>query len=328
MIIHLFTVWIKLLPRDACGIESAARTNPNITIDVYFHTGSKLPVQVKLKTTLRKKIRSCAITDQLKSQYPHNVRFHREDLFLLLKDSRFRPMMDDPQWNTSAFSLIHFTDALKFVLLKKYGGMYLDTNFLTLRPLHCLNNSMTFVAPSVVGEGQQQLCNGVMALDKDHPFLGFAIRFMMTKYRPDRRGVLGGVSLGEAFHMFCGGKNITAGRHSCYKESQIELRVPKLFFPIQRKFIPILFSSNYRNRLDLNTDVLSDSFMTHIYGSQWGLPVNPKSLYATLAMNYCPTTWHVAQSSPETAGFWFVCCNDCWIWKYTLSRREEQSVLI
>ncbi len=267
-----------------------------MTIDIFLHSGDN-PAK-KPASTKSRKARSCSITESLPEWFPNNVRFHREDLYQHFMNSKFKSLLDDEGMLNSTFSFIHLTDALKLILLKKYGGIYLDTSFLTLRSLHCLNNTMTFVS---VDGGYQHLSNGIMALEKDHSFLGFTIRYQVAKYRPDWKGALGGAGMGDSFQMFCPNQNISAGHHVCYKDAAIDLLPPKLFFPIRRKYIPVLFSNSYQNYLHLNKDLLKDSFTVYIFGSQWGLPVHPKSLYASLAMKYCPKTWE--KSSKLETGF-------------------------
>lgn len=277
-------------------------------IDVFFHIGPTFPVHDHKSSRdhhmiLNKKKRSCSLTvDILKKTLP-NVRIHREDLIQkYLMDSPFQRLIADHkqhQFNESCFRLLHTIDALKLVLLNKFGGIYLDTNFITLGPLHCLANSMTFdtVPGDVWPEVKKHLCSGLMSFEKAHPFLEKAMNYLVDEYEPYWRESIGGIALAEAFQLYCS-RNISAGMFDC-DAGPIRLIPPERFFPVERQFIPVLFSSKWvdysHKYYQFNLSKLDDSFTAYIYGSQWGLPVHPDSLYAAIAKAYCPATWSAVQ---------------------------------
>ena len=91
--------------------------------------------------------------------------------------------------------------------------------------------------------------------------------------------------------IYCSATNLTVGELNCHKGSKIRLVDPNSFFPIHRRHLVTLFASTY-NDIDLN--IMDKSFLVHIYGAHWGLPVEPTSLYVSLARHYCPVTWKAA----------------------------------
>jgi lactosylceramide 4-alpha-galactosyltransferase len=132
-----------LFPRSVCGIESTARANPEMQIYVYINTNKSVKSQKHYVVKKPGRIRSCKVMELL-NQFP-NVHFIREDLLSYFQDSKFAPLYESGLLNKSSWSYVHLSDALRHIILYKYGGFYLDSDIITFRPLHCLRNAMSYL---------------------------------------------------------------------------------------------------------------------------------------------------------------------------------------
>lgn len=102
----------------------------------------------------------------------------------------------------------------------------------------------------------------------------------------------GGFGLAEAMKIYCSSTNLTVGDYKCHKGTKIQLVDPSSFFPIHRRYMVSLYANSYE---DIDLNIMQKSYLAHIYGANWALPVPVTSLYASLARHYCPLTWKAAQ---------------------------------
>ena len=136
----------RLSALEECAIRSAALKNPHWRINVFsnsLHCGT------------------------LKGEHP-NIHVVRYSIPSVL--SGYPALLD---WYRSrvwdmAYRGAHISDGLRLALLHAYGGVYLDTDVLSLRPLDGLRNA-------VGTEDEWMLNNAVIVFEKGHPFLRQAI---------------------------------------------------------------------------------------------------------------------------------------------------------
>ncbi len=105
-------------------------------------------------------------------------------------------------WQKFPHFYAHHADFVRFLLLYRYGGLYLDTDSLFLRPLHvwpqialgterCDSNKLTFCFPinfnneTTDAEQQYYLPIGVLLLPAGHSLMRHALKFFDTSYNPD-----------------------------------------------------------------------------------------------------------------------------------------------
>ena len=168
-------------------------------IYVYMNTNANMKPQKHYNVKKPGKIRSCYVTEVLK-QFP-NVHIIREDLVDYIRYSKFWTLFERGTFNESAWSYVHFSDALRLVLLEKYGGFYLDSDIVTFRPLHCLRNAASYIneAPHIENGIVSRLSSNIqislddvpfvsfqIVFDKHHPFLRFLIKYLIQTYQPDQ----------------------------------------------------------------------------------------------------------------------------------------------
>ena len=109
-----------LKPRSVCAVESTARTNPNRNIYVIY---------------------SCPIVGKIEESRPHviqllkykNVKIWHLDILNYVKYTPLEKWNFHEKVNTSKWPLSHASDILRYLSLWKYGGTYLDMDFLIVR---------------------------------------------------------------------------------------------------------------------------------------------------------------------------------------------------
>ena len=115
-----------LKPRSACAVESTARTNPNRNIYVIY---------------------SCPIVGKIEESRPHviqllkykNVKIWHLDILNYVKYTPLEKWNFHEKVNTSKWPLSHASDILRYLSLWKYGGTYLDMDFVIVRYVIALN---------------------------------------------------------------------------------------------------------------------------------------------------------------------------------------------
>ena len=138
-----------LTPRQACGVESAARANPDMQIYVYLNTVKLGPVWAD-RWMRPGRVRSCSLNQMLVSQFS-NVQFIRRNFTAMLAESNFRKLVETTGFRESRWSIVQISDAVRVLLLQNDGGIYLDFDNIVFRPLHCLRNGFSYLeeAPNI-----------------------------------------------------------------------------------------------------------------------------------------------------------------------------------
>lgn len=275
-----------LRPRQACAIESAAITNPNMTVYVYIALKPPPGVQKTDKQDGLQSDSNCKTTDML-SNLP-NVQFIYEDLTKYFRNTPLEPFVMGNALDKSKYPYQHMSDALRIALLYKYGGIVLDTDVMVLRSLHCLRN----VVGQIVNWGKFGMENSVLIFDKGHQILRFFMKLMKQIYNPEYKEVIGPVGLLQAFRIFC---NFTAdgfyeyGNYfECHNKSNVTVLHTAAFFPILHAERDIFFNNNFPSSY-LNR--FQTSYAVDVYGSGHEANVPEASLYSFLAERFCPTIY-------------------------------------
>lgn len=273
-----------LRPRQACAIESAAITNPEMTIYVYMAL-TPLPgsPEVDQGDGLE---RHCHTMDIL-AKLP-NVQIIHEDLRKHFIGTPLEETLLNGTFDKSKFSFQHMADALRIVLLYKYGGIYIDMDVVVLRSLACLRNT----AGQVVSWGQSGLENGLLVFDKGHKLLNFYMRLMKQMYDPNLREVIGPVGFLKSLRMFCDFKTGNFDEFGelfvCHDNYNVTVMYIEAFYPIHFLDRMRFFATNFSVT---ELDLFQTSYSVHVYGSGHGAHVPETSIYAFLAQRFCPAIY-------------------------------------
>lgn len=284
-IIFLETSGEKCLrPRQACAVESAALTNPDMTIYVYM--ALKKPPGNPEMDYGEGLVRHCK-TMEILSNFS-NVYIIYDNISKHLMGTPLESLYVSGQFDNSQYSFQHMSDALRIALLYKYGGIYLDLDVIVLRSLRCLRNT----AGHVFILGESSIENGLMAFDRGHKLLNFFMRLMKKTYKSNERSVIGPNGFSRAFRMMCNHSSVVINDsvydYQCYNQVRIKLLNKTAFHPItyfeQKRF----YVENFKQS-ELKT--LENSYSVHVYGSGHGAHVPDTCLFAYMAKQFCPSVY-------------------------------------
>nr|XP_018901557.1 PREDICTED: lactosylceramide 4-alpha-galactosyltransferase-like [Bemisia tabaci] len=117
---------LGLTVRQACTYESTARAHPNSEILILF------PAPVFLGEDPLPHIKEVLSLP--------NLKLLRVNVERYMKDTPLENFDFVTKMGRSKFSMSHASDYLRFVTLWKYGGTYLDSDFIVIRPLNSIDN--------------------------------------------------------------------------------------------------------------------------------------------------------------------------------------------
>ncbi|KAF2355065.1 Glycosyltransferase DXD sugar-binding motif [Trinorchestia longiramus] len=141
-----------LTSRMWCTVEAACVANPN----------SSVVVHMKASTLLW-----TAQAATLLQEYD-NLRVVTLEEQALFRQSPLRSWYEHKKWQESAWAVSHFNDAVRWLILYHYGGVYMDLDSISVRPL----TPPAFTALNFAGmESNQWVGAGVIGLNTTHHWL-------------------------------------------------------------------------------------------------------------------------------------------------------------
>lgn len=120
-----FSNKLILTPRQGCAIESAARKNPNSDIYLLLASWTTMDINQQSKESEDMVVRKLSI-------YP-NVLFRYLNLANFFTNTTFEDWFHNKTYNTQPFGVDHMHQLIRWIVLHKFGGTYLDMNLLSVR---------------------------------------------------------------------------------------------------------------------------------------------------------------------------------------------------
>ena len=152
--------------RQSCSVESALRTNPQWRV---------LVVLTSPTLDLSKDNATC----HLYNANNPNLHFRRVDKSRIFSGTPIESVYKSGKLDSSPTPVVHFSDAIRLVLIYKFGGFYADLDIVFLRRFPAdLKN--VFASDQVTQSDAQragkdywghEVCNAIFHLDKNHPML-------------------------------------------------------------------------------------------------------------------------------------------------------------
>uniref|UniRef100_A0A131YY22 Lactosylceramide 4-alpha-galactosyltransferase n=1 Tax=Rhipicephalus appendiculatus TaxID=34631 RepID=A0A131YY22_RHIAP len=254
--------------RAACSIESAALRHPYYT--------------VWLLTILD--MRDCRPLKNLQ-QLP-NFQLLNINLNSMVKDSVLVHWYLKDDWNHSPFRVNHLSDALRLLVLWKYGGVYADMDVLTLKGFSELRNVVSRELFPDVG-------NSVLVFDRGHPFLLRCLEEFTTTYKSRKWAHNGPRLLERVLSWFCP-RNLL-GKVPLVECSGLTVLPGTAFYPINYMEWQKTFQRNHTASV---LRAASDSYALHLWNSySKTASVEHGSAYDVLRKNLCPITYRLTKTS-------------------------------
>ncbi|XP_054714342.1 lactosylceramide 4-alpha-galactosyltransferase-like isoform X1 [Uloborus diversus] len=112
--------------RQACAIESTAHHNPSYQVIVLMMSVKDIDFHHYLAENLQK--------------LP-NVKFYRLNIEAFTYGTPIFEWYQAGKWKNSQWKASHLSDSLRYLLMWKYGGMYLDLDIVALKSMENITNS-------------------------------------------------------------------------------------------------------------------------------------------------------------------------------------------
>lgn len=193
-------------------------------------------------------------------------------------------MLDKPQ-NNSAWIIEHTSDLLRFITLYKYGGVYLDTDMLIVKPLDILGKNWA--------ARQDGLSVNVAALAISNRGFGHGVvaeilNDLEWNFRPQQWDHNGPGAMNRAVLKLCTSNDIIVSNTSDFTCHGFSVYNPSIFYPIHYN------TSEYLLEPVGEFLEISSAYGYHLWNKLTKyLMVKTDSPLDRLSRQYCPSVRHI-----------------------------------
>ena len=175
-------------------------------------------------------------------------------------------LFHSPSLLGSPYRAAHTADALRLLLLYRYGGLYLDLDFVVLHSLERYTETYVSNVASVEDRAVVSVCNGVLGLPARHPVLARALALLNQSYDPACWGCVGPALLSQAVRQ---AGNLTANMAGQEGGRQAGLQVlpRRVFLPVHWTDVKHVLFSERPQMFDDWARLLRDSSAVHFASS-------------------------------------------------------------
>ena len=216
-----------------------------------------------------------------------NLHFYTVNISSLALNTPLQSFLQKAGYKASPNSVVHLSDALRVLLVWRFGGLYLDTDYVVLNDMSHYQNVTV-----KTGAGSLAVTNNAFAFSAGHPFLEVVMLHMAESYRPTCWTCIGPELLTKSLRQ--------------YQSSQSQARDVNLV-PMAR-----ILGVNWQKSDQIIDSPVAISFpewreifqqssSVHFSGAVranlgWQLPDDPQySAYALLGPRYCPLAYYSVQ---------------------------------
>ncbi|XP_055593862.1 lactosylceramide 4-alpha-galactosyltransferase-like [Uranotaenia lowii] len=264
---------IKLNARQACAIESAARTNPNWKVFALFAA----PVGFRNKTEL-------PLLDALHHYSNINLRF--VNLTTYARDTPLAEWMQSGEIFRSKYMNSHLSDIMRYLTLYKYGGTYLDLDVIVLR-------SFDELEPNYAGaESSRWVAAGVLNFESEghgHQLAEMCLRDLLINFNGQDWGNNGPGVITRVLKRVCSTQSILLmNRQRC---GNITVYPPQAFYAINFDDYLQFFEERW---LEQALATVNRSVVVHVwnkFSKDKKIRVGSQVAYGVLAERYCPLVY-------------------------------------
>ncbi|XP_073299206.1 uncharacterized protein At4g19900-like [Primulina huaijiensis] len=216
-------------------------------------------------------------------KHGYNVAVVMPNLDELLKDTPTHIFASVWQeWKKSKNYPTHYSELVRLAALYKYGGVYLDSDIIVLKPLSELNNTV-----GLENELAEKTLNGaVMSFRKHSPFIVECLTEFYASYDDTLLRWNGADLLNRVAKNFSNNKDIVD------MKKELLLQPSFIFFPISESTMLRYFSAPATNTKQLEQDalfkkILNESMTVHFWNSVTSLIPESGSLIFRLLNQFC-----------------------------------------
>ncbi|NXV81424.1 A4GAT galactosyltransferase, partial [Atlantisia rogersi] len=251
-----------------CAVESAARTHP----------GTRVVVLMKGLAS-----RNASLPHHwgfsLLSCFP-NVEIRPLDLPELFSGTPLAKWYLQAQQHWEPYFLPVLSDACRIAIMWKFGGIYLDTDFIVLRNLKNLSNALGM-------QSQDELNGAFLSFKPKHEFIMLCMQDFVQNYNGWIWTHQGPKLLTRVFKKWCSISNIQNNRNC----KGVRALSPEAFYPIRWEAWKKLFDTISSSELH---KLLQNTYAVHVWNKLshgTRLEITSQALLAQLYSQFCPATY-------------------------------------
>ncbi|XP_022720233.1 uncharacterized protein At4g19900-like [Durio zibethinus] len=187
------------------------------------------------------------------------------------------------EWRKTKFYPTHYSELVRLAALYKYGGIYIDSDIIVLKPLLALNNSVG-LEDQLAGSS---LNGALMAFRKQSPFIMECLEEFYLTYDDTQLRWNGADLLSRVAKRFLNKKNISI------KQPELNVQPYFVFFPISSQHITRYFVAPTTETENAQQDalfnkILAESVTFHFWNSLTSALIpEPGSLVTRLMDHLC-----------------------------------------
>jgi lactosylceramide 4-alpha-galactosyltransferase len=256
--------------RELCAIESAAKHNPKSIVRVF---------------SINAIINDTDLVEEYK-----NIKFEIINLNKIFNNSILHQFWFENKLSAAKYPIFrvsHLSDALRFLFLYKYGGVYSDLDTITIKDFSLIRKYNGFGSLSNPKEVQA----GVLHFTKQHPFILKCLESFNKNYDGNKWAANGPLLIERELALYC---NQTNFNHLLIKFNQsnsincdVGIFPTQFFYPYTWYEFKILFEKN----ATVSIKKFFNTYSVHFYGKMSEskkMNKNDNSLFEYFASLNCP----------------------------------------
>ena len=280
--------------RQSCAVESTARHNPDRPIHLFMQTDRVNLSRPWLSGVLDKY---------------DNIAVFLINAAEYFADSPLEKWYRTADWRNGPYRQEHFSDYIRMLSSLRFGGLYMDMDFVTLRKL---DEKILWNFFPVENKELSSLNGGIFHLEHGHWMTQVAIRLLAAKYNPKLWGSYGPDLITDAMTKHCGFQKkkskppLNPPCNHCGKN--VTILPYHFFYPIPWQNWRTYFEEPKCENITLYSTKMKNSFSVHVWNKlshKIPMGLGSKQLYATLAAEHCPLT------ASRASEFWMPLNNSC-----------------
>jgi hypothetical protein len=180
VMIYFIEISDVIKPRSLCSVESAARHNPQADIILLINSASLQTDEL----------------DFLKCRY-RNFKVLRLNPARLFQGTEFEEFYNSGKLESSKHLVHHTSDILRTMVIWRFGGIYMDSDVIMLKPIIHLRNF-------VVSEDNKTLANAEIGFDRESDVIYKILQRQISKFDGEQWSYNGPIAVSDVILKLCG----------------------------------------------------------------------------------------------------------------------------
>lgn len=262
--------YLKLNSRQACAVESAAKMNPHSNVYLLF------PSPISEAKYLQEQVELLKSYDNVKLMYINTKTF--------FDGTPLEQWYKTGKIKSSYYPLSHMSDILRYVILWKYGGIYLDLDVVVLRSFETMTN---FAGAETVNA----VAAGVLSFSHNHEVAKLAVEDIRNNFKGYDWGWNGPGVITRVLKKYCNVCKVVDMLDGKCKDFVV--LPPSAFYPIPWQQWTKYFTTDEDVR-DYVMEKIMNSYAIHVWNYHSigrNVTIGSQQPYGLVAREQCPKVY-------------------------------------